>query len=155
MFRGWATSEANAKAGKIWKADGAWVSTAAAKGKTLNVYAVWKAGKTAAAGATGADADPDAPDASTTYAFSAAAAALCAEYAEGDVPTCVSGPLADGSGEYVMTLDDAGCGLFSVEAEGCSFTASCEAAKYGEYIVVTLDDGRTVVISADGTAEVL
>ena len=151
VFKGWATSEANAKAGKIWKADGAWVSTAAAKGKTLNVYAVWAKGKSSAKpGAEGADADPDAP-----CALSDSAAALCAEYAADDVPTCVSGPLADGSGEYVMTLDDAGCGLFSVEAEGCSFTASCEAAKYGEYIVVTLEDGRTVVISADGTAEVL
>ena len=40
-FKGWATSEANAAAGKVWKADYASVSTAAAKGSTLTVYAVW------------------------------------------------------------------------------------------------------------------
>ena len=40
-FQGWATSKANADAGKIWKKDWAIVSTAAAVGKTLNVYAVW------------------------------------------------------------------------------------------------------------------
>ena len=40
-FKGWATSAANASAGKAWKSDGAAVSTAAAEGKTLSVYAVW------------------------------------------------------------------------------------------------------------------
>ena len=41
-FGGWATSAANAEALKVWKADKASVSTAAAKGKTLTVYAIWK-----------------------------------------------------------------------------------------------------------------
>ena len=41
-FKGWATSAANAKAGKVWKAGGAKVSAATAKGSTLSVYAVWK-----------------------------------------------------------------------------------------------------------------
>ena len=40
-FKGWATSQANANAGKIWKGDWAYVSTAAQAGTTLNVYAVW------------------------------------------------------------------------------------------------------------------
>lgn len=41
VFRGWATSEANANAGKVWKDDWAVVSTAVQPGKTLNVYAIW------------------------------------------------------------------------------------------------------------------
>ncbi len=40
-FRGWATSLANENAGRIWKRDGAWVSTAAAGGATLSAYGVW------------------------------------------------------------------------------------------------------------------
>ena len=40
-FLGWATSRANADAGKVWKKDWAVVSTAAAAGETLDVYAVW------------------------------------------------------------------------------------------------------------------
>ena len=40
-FLGWATSRANADAGKVWKKDWAVVSAAAAVGKTLDVYAVW------------------------------------------------------------------------------------------------------------------
>ncbi len=40
-FLGWATSRANADAGKVWKKDWAVVTTAAAVGKTLDVYAVW------------------------------------------------------------------------------------------------------------------
>ena len=41
-FKGWATSTANARAGKVWKADWANVSQAIGSGKTLTVYAVWK-----------------------------------------------------------------------------------------------------------------
>ena len=41
-FKGWATSAANASAGKAWKSDGAAVSTAAAEGKTLSIYAIWE-----------------------------------------------------------------------------------------------------------------
>ena len=40
-FSGWATSKANAEAGKVWKEDGAWFKNAIAEGKTLNVYVVW------------------------------------------------------------------------------------------------------------------
>ncbi len=40
-FLGWATSRANADAGKVWKKDWAAVSAAVAAGKTLDVYAVW------------------------------------------------------------------------------------------------------------------
>ena len=41
VFKGWATSLANANAGKIWKSDWAYVTDAAAVGKTLDVWAVW------------------------------------------------------------------------------------------------------------------
>ncbi len=41
-FKGWATSQANAAAGKVWKTDGAVVSTATEPGMTLNVWAVWE-----------------------------------------------------------------------------------------------------------------
>ena len=41
-FKGWATSEANANAGTVWKGDWAMVSAAAAEGATLNVYGVWE-----------------------------------------------------------------------------------------------------------------
>ena len=78
--------------------------------------------------------------------------------ADGDdaLAACVvTGPIADGSGEYAMELGDAGRGWFGVEAEDCSFAVGCEAAKYGEYILVTLDDGGIAVIAPDGTAELL
>ena len=41
-FKGWASSKANADAGKVWKPDGAWVTNAAAEGKTLGIYAIWE-----------------------------------------------------------------------------------------------------------------
>ena len=41
-FKGWATSAANAAAGKVWKADRGTVQTAASAGTTLNVYAIWE-----------------------------------------------------------------------------------------------------------------
>ncbi|MCR5413442.1 MAG: leucine-rich repeat domain-containing protein [Kiritimatiellae bacterium] len=41
VFKGWATSAANAAAGKVWKKDGAAVKAATDAGKTLDVYAVW------------------------------------------------------------------------------------------------------------------
>ena len=41
-FKGWATSAANAAAGKVWKADGAAASTAADAGRTLGIYAIWQ-----------------------------------------------------------------------------------------------------------------
>ena len=40
-FLGWATSRANADAGKVWKKDWAVVSTAAAGDETRDLYAVW------------------------------------------------------------------------------------------------------------------
>lgn len=42
LFKGWATSLENAVRGIVWQKDGAAVSTAAAKGKTMDVYAVWE-----------------------------------------------------------------------------------------------------------------
>ncbi len=41
-FKGWATSQANAANGKVWKTDGATVATAAAAGEMLEVWAVWE-----------------------------------------------------------------------------------------------------------------
>ena len=43
-FKGWATSQAKANAGTVWKADWAYVQTAAQPGKTLTVYAIWERG---------------------------------------------------------------------------------------------------------------
>ena len=40
-FDFWASSKANADAGYMWRNDGETVSSAAAEGKTLSVYAVW------------------------------------------------------------------------------------------------------------------
>ena len=40
-FLGWATSRANADAGKVWKKDWAAVASPVAAGETLDVYAVW------------------------------------------------------------------------------------------------------------------
>lgn len=42
LFKGWATSLENAVKVVVWQPDGASVSTAAAKGKTMDVYAVWE-----------------------------------------------------------------------------------------------------------------
>ena len=41
-FLGWATSSANASAGKIWKTDGAAVAAPTAAGKTMDAIAVWQ-----------------------------------------------------------------------------------------------------------------
>ena len=41
-FKGWATSKANADAGKVWKTDGAVVKDATTEGKTLSIYAIWE-----------------------------------------------------------------------------------------------------------------
>ena len=41
VFKGWATSRANADAGKVWKANGAAVATAAKPDAVIDVYAVW------------------------------------------------------------------------------------------------------------------
>ena len=41
-FKGWASNKANADAGKVWKADGAWVKDATAESKTLSIYAIWQ-----------------------------------------------------------------------------------------------------------------
>ena len=42
IFKGWATSIENATKGIVWQKDSAAVSTATAKGKTMDVYAVWE-----------------------------------------------------------------------------------------------------------------
>lgn len=42
VFRGWATSPSKAAAGIAWKDDWAYVSTAAAVGRMLDVYAIWE-----------------------------------------------------------------------------------------------------------------
>ena len=42
VFKGWATSQAKADAGIVWKGDWAYVSTAVQAGKTLDVYAIWE-----------------------------------------------------------------------------------------------------------------
>ena len=41
VLKGWATSPANARAGKVWKTDWAYVTDGAAAGKVLDVWAVW------------------------------------------------------------------------------------------------------------------
>ena len=41
-FKGWASSKANADAGKVWKLDGAWIKDGTAEGKTLSIYAIWQ-----------------------------------------------------------------------------------------------------------------
>ncbi len=41
-FKGWATSAANASAGKVWKGDRGTVQTGVPAGTTLNVYAIWE-----------------------------------------------------------------------------------------------------------------
>ena len=42
VFKGWASSKANADAGKVWKPDGEWVKNATAEGRTLSIYAIWE-----------------------------------------------------------------------------------------------------------------
>ena len=42
VFLGWATSAANAAAGKVWREDRGMTRTPVEAGKTLNVYAVWR-----------------------------------------------------------------------------------------------------------------
>ncbi len=39
---GWGSNKAKAEAGTVWKADGAWITDAAAEGRTLSIYAIWE-----------------------------------------------------------------------------------------------------------------
>ena len=145
-FAGWASSKANADAGKVWKPDGEWVKNAAAEGKTLSIYAIWRKA-------------PETVPMPRLYESQVVAAPSAAAPAAFE-PIFRTGELADGSGEYALSLDflDADgvmSGHFVVGAEAATSAYACDAVWLGDNLLVETEDGDLAVVSPDGTATLL
>ena len=145
-FAGWASSKANADAGKVWKPDGEWVKNAAAEGKTLSIYAIWRKA-------------PETVPMPRLYESQVVAAPSAAAPAAFE-PIFRTGELADGSGEYALSLDflDADgvmSGHFVVGAEAATSAYACDAVWLGDNLLVETEDGDLALVSPDGTATLL
>ena len=119
---------------------------AAAEGKTLSIYAIWR--KTAANVAL-----------PPPVRAQAAAAPRASEVAAFE-PIFRTGELADGSGEYALSLDflDADgvmSGHFVVGTEAATAAYACDAVWLGDDLLVETEDGDLAVVSPDGTATLL
>ena len=131
-FKGWSTSAA----GTVWRTDKAVVATAAAKGKTLTVYAIWtKQAKAVATANASVDVVQTAPGASAT-----------AEPAAAFVPGYVRGVFADGSGMFDLLLDGDGTAFFAAQTEDGDWSSECEADLVGDTLVLTFEDGTQLVL---------
>ena len=72
---------------------------------------------------------------------------------EAFAPGYYTGMLADGTGTYTLLLDDAMTGYLCVTGEDVAFDAECEAVPAEGSLLLQLEDGRSVLIAPDGTAE--
>lgn len=131
-FKGWATSAANAAAGKIWKADYAIVGTPVAKGQTLTVYAVWQAN------AAGQVVAP--PPAAVRASVAAAPQTL----------EILTGVLADGSAEFTLYLDADCAGCLQLEAaNGDSRALLCAVTDLDGLLLAVTEEGETLCLLAE------
>ena len=143
-FVGWASNKANADAGKVWKNDGAWIKNVTDEGKTLSIYAIWRA--------TGKN--------SAKSAFSGKfVQAVCGSPTECEADDVVfyRGVLADGSGTYCLLAEAADAigerlGLFHVERGESTETKACIVTEIGGGMLLELECGGIVTISPDGVA---
>ncbi|MCR5414056.1 MAG: leucine-rich repeat protein [Kiritimatiellae bacterium] len=149
VFKGWATSAANAAAGKVWKADYGVVASPVGKGSTLVVYAVWQKSSTTNAAA--------APSVSCEAQRAASSGdGTSAEFA----PLCVTGDLADGSGSYMLCLESVSAdgsiaGRIVVERGDAVEVCMCDAVRFSGGFLVETADGSIAEIFADGSAAFL
>lgn len=176
-FVGWST---NPK-GSIWKGDGAVVASPVAKGKVLQVYALWTyvgvyqvaAAKTEDGGNVSGESNQVQSEPTQTAtqqvvadgAGHSAVAAGCvalagAPAADEDSLTYLYGALEDGTGQYwlcLWDLSDATTGLLRVVIEdGEALTTTwCDVDRVGEMLLLSTEDGDVAVISSDGTARLL
>ena len=142
-FVGWGTS---ASATTAWRGDAGTTKTPVAEGKTLSIYAIWKK--------TAANVVLPPP------VRAQAAAALRASEVAAFEPIIRTGELADGSGEYALSLDflDADgvmSGHFVVGTEAATAAYACDAVWLGDDLLVETEDGDLAVVSPDGTATLL
>ena len=143
-FVGWASNKANADAGKVWKTDGAWIKNATAEGKTLSIYAIWRA--------TGKNSAKSASSGKFVQA-------VCGSPTECEADDVVfyRGVLADGSGTYCLLAEAADAigerlGLFHVERGESTETKACIVTEIGGGMLLELECGGIVTISPDGVA---
>lgn len=136
-FKGWATSAANATAGKLWKADYAIVAAPVNKGATLTVYAVWQKN------ASSIERAPVAPmRATVASAPSASATAPSAEL--------LTGTLADRPGTFRLLVYANGTGYVQLEdPDGDSRCLVCEVTDLEDVLVVLTEDGETYHLIAE------
>jgi len=149
-FVGWASSASNASAGKVWKTDGEWVKNVAAEGKTLSIYAIWKA------------TSKNKVSACVAYNPGLAvlpSASTATSVADEEGVVCLSGELKDGTGLYWLCLEDGADAttgyLCVVTEEGESFAAWCDVDRSGETLILSTEDGEIIVVAPGGTASLL
>ena len=134
-FGGWATSAANARAGKVWKPDAAKVATTVAAGQSFSCYAIWKKTSANAVSLCGAAIPSPASDPPSL------------------IPGHYSGLFADGSGAFDLLVEEDGSAFFRAETEDGVWEAECEAEPVDGTLVLIFADGSALVIRMeDGTA---
>ena len=122
------------------------MKNAAAEGKTLSIYAIWRKA-------------PETVPMPRLYESQVVAAPSAAAPAAFE-PIFRTGELADGSGEYALSLDflDADgvmSGHFVVGAEAATSAYACDAVWLGDDLLVETEDGDLALVSPDGTATLL
>ncbi len=176
-FVGWST---NPK-GSIWKGDRGIVAAPVAKGKVLQVYAIWiyvGANQVAAAKAedggdgsqgSGLVLSEEKPATAprmlanelevSLTAISDESSVLpraSAAAADAEGPFCLSGALEDGTGLYWLCLEDGADAttgfLRVVTEEGESFAAWCDVDRSGETLILSTEDGEIIVVAPGGAA---
>ena len=127
IFKGWATSAANAANGIVWKGDWAYVATGVSKGATKNVYAVWVKSYSAYAVRNAKDL-PISPCVQAVL-----------------LPGYYSGELADGMGMYDLLVDEGGkTGYVNITFnDGAMLTWEVDVAILGDIIIVA--DGNRIL----------
>ena len=150
-FVGWGSSKANADAGRVWKADGEWIKNAIAEGKTLSIYAIWKANGKGAAQSAYRD----------LRAQAACRAQTESGFAEDEGVAFYSGVLADGAGTYwllVGTVADgtgARLGCFCAERGDVTTVEDCGVIEADGGLLLEFEDGSAVFVSPNGEASAL
>ena len=142
VFGGWASSKANADAGKVWKTDGEWVKNAVAEGKTLSIYALWRKA-------------PGSVSIQPRYA-----AQVDVRPGAAFAPICRTGELDGGAGEWTLYLESEDAdGVMSghvVFATGDAIAAfACDAVWLEGDLLVETEEGLLLVLTDDGAATIL
>lgn len=155
-FVGWST---NPK-GSIWKSDRGVVASPVAKGKVLQVYAIWiyiGANQTAKTSEAAGKGDGDAQK----CAKAKMSCRPSTSASEGiSLPVRFCGVFMDGVGSYDIMLevmDNAGMmfGHAQINTLDSMFNCECSAVTLDGRLVVSIDGGVLVHVTAEGYAEML